>query len=286
VDTSTYKSEVAAAFNSAAATYDRLGVEFFTPMGRRLVERAAPAVGARVLDVGCGRGACVFPAAERVGPEGRVVGIDVAEAMIEEATKEAALRDAAMVELRVMDGEHPDFAPHSFDVVLGSYSVIFLPDAPAALARYAPLLSPGGRLAFTSPVFSDDTFPFLPPVFTELIPRELLLDLPPQWQPEQLQQRFNSWLADPRDLTRTLERCGFQEVTVVDEPVTLVAESGLAWVDWSHTQGMRLLWNHLAQDKRQQLRERLITSLDAMRDGDGPLTIDTPVRYVTATVGN
>jgi O-methyltransferase/aklanonic acid methyltransferase len=285
VDTSTYKSEVAAAFNSAAATYDRLGVEFFTPMGRRLVERAAPAVGARVLDVGCGRGACVFPAAERVGPEGRVVGIDVAEAMIEEATKEAALRDAAMVELRVMDGEHPDFAPHSFDVVLGSYSVIFLPDAPTALARYAPLLSPGGRLAFTSPVFSDDTFPFLPPVFTELIPRELLLDLPPQWQPEQLQQRFNSWLADPRDLTRTLERCGFQEVTVVDEPVTLVAESGLAWVDWSHTQGMRLLWNHLAQDKRQQLRERLITSLDAMRDGDGPLTIDTPVRYVTATVG-
>jgi O-methyltransferase / aklanonic acid methyltransferase len=284
VDTSTYKSEVAAAFNSAAATYDRLGVEFFTPMGRRLVERAAPAVGARVLDVGCGRGACVFPAAERVGPEGRVVGIDVAEAMIEEATKEAALRDAAMVELRVMDGEHPDFAPHSFDVVLGSYSVIFLPDAPTALARYAPLLSPGGRLAFTSPVFSDDTFPFLPPVFTELIPRELLLDLPPQWQPEQLQQRFNSWLADPRDLTRTLERCGFQEVTVVDEPVTLVAESGLAWVDWSHTQGMRLLWNHLAQDKRQQLRERLITSLDAMRDGDGPLTIDTPVRYVTATV--
>lgn len=171
MDTSTYKSEVAAAFNSAAATYDRLGVEFFTPMGRRLVERAAPAVGDRVLDVGCGRGACVFPAAERVGPEGRVVGIDVAEAMIEEATKEAALRDAAMVELRVMDGEHPDFAPHSFDVVLGSYSVIFLPDAPTALARYAPLLSPGGRLAFTSPVFSDDTFPFLPPVFTELIPR-------------------------------------------------------------------------------------------------------------------
>ncbi|GGX44655.1 class I SAM-dependent methyltransferase [Streptomyces fructofermentans] len=286
MDTSTYKSEVAAAFNSAAASYDRLGVEFFTPMGRRLVERAAPGDGARVLDVGCGRGACVFPAAELVGPKGRVVGIDVAEAMIEEATKEAGLRDAANVELRVMDGEHPDFAPRSFDVVMGSYSVIFLPDAPAALARYAPLLSPGGRLAFTSPVFSDDTFPFLPPVFTELIPRELLLDLPPQWQPEQLQKRFNSWLADPADLARTLEDCGFEAVTVVDEPVRLVAESGLAWVDWSHTQGMRLLWNHLAADKRLQLRERLISSLDAMRDGDGPLTIDTPVRYVTASTPN
>ncbi|MFE9119649.1 class I SAM-dependent methyltransferase [Streptomyces sp. NPDC007172] len=284
MDTSTYKTEVAAAFNSAAASYDRLGVEFFTPMGRRLVERAAPGEGARVLDIGCGRGACVFPAAERVGPSGHVTGIDVAEAMIEEATKEAALWDASTVELRVMDGEYPDFAPRSFDVVLGSYSIIFLPDAPAALARYAPLLSPGGRLAFTSPVFTDDTFPFLPPVFTELIPRELLLDLPPQWQPERLQERFNSWLADAADLTRTLEEAGFQEVSVVDEPVRLVAESGLAWVDWSHTQGMRLLWNHLSDDKRQQLRTRLIGSLDAMRDGDGPVTIDTPVRYVTADV--
>ncbi len=47
---------------------------------------------------------------------------------------------------------------------------------------------------------------------------------------------------------------------------------------------MRLLWTHLSARESAQLRQRLITALDAMRDGEGPLTIDTPVRYVTATV--
>ncbi|MCX4717905.1 class I SAM-dependent methyltransferase [Streptomyces virginiae] len=284
VDDTAYKTEVTRAFDRAAAQYDRMGVEFFGPMGRRLVERAAPRPGERVLDVGCGRGAALFPAAARTGPTGSVLGIDIAPAMIEEARREALKQGAGHVELRVMDGERPELPPRSFDLVLGSYSVIFLPDAPAALARYAELLADGGRIAFTSPVFTDDTFPFLPPVFTELIPRSLLANLPAEWQPEALRRRFNSWLGQVMDLRRTMEKAGFTGVEVVDEPVELVATSGEAWVDWSHTQGMRLLWTHLPAQESARLRERLITALDAMRDGDGPLVIDTPVRYVTASV--
>ncbi|SCD60563.1 class I SAM-dependent methyltransferase [Streptomyces sp. DvalAA-19] len=284
LDDSAYKAEVTRAFEHAAARYDRLGVEFFTPMGRRLIERAIPAPGERVLDIGCGRGAALFPAAEQVGPTGSVLGIDISPAMVEEARREATRQGAGQVEARVMDGERPDLPAHSFDLITGSYSVIFLPDAPGALARHAGLLRDGGRIAFTSPVFSDDTFPFLPPVFTDLIPRSLLSGLPPHWQPEALQRRFNSWLSRPADLRRTMEAAGFTGVEVVDEPVELTAASGEAWVDWSHTQGMRLLWTHLPEAESRRLRERLITALDAMRDGDGPLTIATPVRYVTATV--
>ncbi|MEU6703764.1 class I SAM-dependent methyltransferase [Streptomyces wuyuanensis] len=284
MDETAYKAAVTRAFDRAAAHYDRMGVEFFTPMGRRLVELAAPAPGNRVLDVGCGRGAALFPAASLVGPEGSVLGIDIAPAMIEEARREAERQGAVNVELRTMDGERPELPPRSLDLVLGSYSVIFLPDAPAALARYAELLRDGGRIAFTSPVFTDDTFPFLPPVFTDLIPRSLLRSLPPEWQPEALQRRFNSWLGRVADLRRTMEKAGFTEVEVVDEPVELVAVSGEAWVDWSHTQGMRLLWTHLPEEESARLSTRLISALDAMRDGDEPLTIDTPVRFVTAVV--
>ncbi|MEW2353525.1 methyltransferase domain-containing protein [Spirillospora sp. NPDC029432] len=283
MDTSSYKTKVTAAFSRAAATYDRMGVEFFTPMGRRLVERVAPQAGQRVLDVGCGRGAALFPSAELVGPEGRVLGIDIAPTMIDEVAKEVERRELANVDLAVMDGEQPDLPARSFDIVTGSYSVIFFPDAPAALARYAGLLADGGRIGFTSPVFTDDTFPFLPPVFTELIPASLLSDLPPEWRPDSLRRRFNSWLGDVDELVRTMNRAGFTAVAVNDEPVNLVAESGTSWVDWSHTQGMRLLWEHLEPPARQRLRERLITGLDAMRDGDGRLTIETPVRYVIAT---
>jgi O-methyltransferase/aklanonic acid methyltransferase len=162
--------------------------------------------------------------------------------------------------------------------------VIFMPDAPAAVGRYAGLLAEGGRITFTSPVFTADTFPFLPPLFTELIPVELLSSLPPAWQPQELRRRFNSWLEHKDDLRATMDRAGFTDVSIIDEPVDMVAKSGETWVDWSHTQGMRLLWQHLPADEAQRLRDRLIPALDALRDGDGPLTIEVPVRYVSATV--
>ncbi|MEV7559741.1 class I SAM-dependent methyltransferase [Streptomyces sp. NPDC048331] len=282
--TDTYKTKVTAAFNGAAAAYDRLGVEFFTPMGRRLVELAAPGTGERVLDIGCGLGATLLPAAGLIGPAGRALGIDIADAMIEEAGREAERQGITNVELRVMDGEHPDLPARSFDLALGSYSVIFLPDARAALARYAGLLADGGRIAFTSPVFSRDTFPFLPPLFTPLIPFELLQYLPESWHPEQLHRQLHSWLEDPRDLTAALEKAGFTDVEITDEPVLMTAASGEAWVNWSHTQGMRLLWQHLPEAESAALRERLIDALDALRVDGGPVLIEVPVRYVTAKV--
>ncbi|MFZ4156519.1 class I SAM-dependent methyltransferase [Streptomyces pseudogriseolus] len=282
--TDIYKTKVTAAFNGAAATYDRLGVEFFTPMGRRLVQRAAPRPGQRLLDVGCGLGATLLPAARLVGPQGSALGIDIAEAMIEQAGREVERQGIGNVELRVMDGEHPDLPEGSFDLVVGSYSVIFLPDARGALARYARLLRDGGRIAFTSPVFSADTFPFLPPLFTRWIPLSLLEHLPAAWHPERLREQLHSWLEDPADLTAALRTAGFRDVEIADESVDMTAVSGADWVTWSHTQGMRLLWQHLPDEEAAALRTRLTEGLDALRGDDGVIHIDVPVRYVTATV--
>ena len=67
-----YKADVRGIFDEAAATYDRSGVKFFTPMGSRLAELVGPSVGDRVLDIGCGRGACLFAMADAVGPNGRL----------------------------------------------------------------------------------------------------------------------------------------------------------------------------------------------------------------------
>jgi O-methyltransferase/aklanonic acid methyltransferase len=284
MDPTAYKATVTAAFNDAAASYDQFGVEFFTPMGRRLVEIASPRPGQRVLDIGCGRGAALFPAADKVGPSGRALGIDIAPAMVDAVRQEVARRGADNIDARVLDAESPDLPPRSFDAIIGSYSVIFLPDAPAALARYAELLDSAGKITFTTPIFRADTFPFLPPVFTGIIPRSLLRNLPPEWQPEQLKRRFNSWLEKVEDLRSTMTKAGFTDVEVVDEPVRLVADSGITWVDWSHTHGMRLLWQHLPPQESAELRERLITALDGMREGAGPLLLDIPVRYVTARV--
>jgi O-methyltransferase / aklanonic acid methyltransferase len=279
-----FKSRVTDVFNDAAPRYDR-GVEFFTPMGRRLVELMAPRVGGRVLDVGCGRGACLFPAATAVGAAGQVVGIDIAPAMIEQARSETARLGLGNVELMVMDAEDdPLFAPGSFDYVIGSYSIIFLPDSFAALTRFATLLSPGGRLAFTSPVFSYDTFPFLPEPFGQIITDEFLQHIEEEWQPRRIVERYYSWLVDQDMLSATLGAAGFGDVVIRDEPVQMVSGSGQDWVAWSRTQGMRLLWNNLPEQSRRDLEKSIIAELDSRRSADGLITVETPVRYVIANL--
>ena len=71
------KAQVRAMFDQLAPEYDAVGPACFTYFGQRLVEEGGVAYGQRVLDVACARGA-LFPAAERVGTAGEVVGIDLA----------------------------------------------------------------------------------------------------------------------------------------------------------------------------------------------------------------
>ncbi|MBO2462647.1 class I SAM-dependent methyltransferase [Actinomadura violacea] len=284
MDSTAYKSGVTDAFTRAAGSYDRGGVGFFTPMGRELVRLAAPRPGERVLDVGCGRGAALFPAAEAVGPGGRAVGIDIAATMIEAAREEVRRIGAGNVELLVMDAERPHFPNASFDLVLGGYSILFLPEAPAALARYPRIMAPGGRLAFTCPLFVPGSFPFLPPVFTPMFPPSVFAALPPDWQPDELRRRYNGWLSDVAELEAVLEAAGFTGVEVRDQTVPMTAESPSAWVEWSHTQGMRLLWDRLPVPVAGELRRSLVAGLTELAAEDGSLVIDTPVRFVTAEI--
>src|SRR5215212_10221655 len=83
-DAATSKDNVTDFFSQAASSFGRddVGIRRFPHFGRRLVEVADLPVGGRVLDVATGRGAVLFPAAERVGPTGSVLGIDLTPSMV------------------------------------------------------------------------------------------------------------------------------------------------------------------------------------------------------------
>jgi len=102
--------------------------------------------GDRVVDVGCGAGIDSLIAARMVGPDGRVVGVDMTPAMLDKARGAAAEAGLANVEFREGFGEALP-VPDGWASVLISNGVLnLMPDKPAALGEMARVLAPGGRL--------------------------------------------------------------------------------------------------------------------------------------------
>ncbi len=139
------KELIAAVFARAASDYER--IKYFWPMGRLLVEKAAIFPGAHVLDAACGRGAALFPAAEQIGPMGRVVGIDLSAPMAEQTQGEIQRRGLLNASALQMDAENLEFPDSSFDHVLCGFSLPFFPRLDRALHEFSRVLKPGGRLA-------------------------------------------------------------------------------------------------------------------------------------------
>src|SRR5690242_21678682 len=77
------KLKAEATYNAAADHFDDGPLAFWDRYGKRTVENLSLLPGSSVLDVGCGSGASAIPAAMQVGPSGRVIGIDLAERLLD-----------------------------------------------------------------------------------------------------------------------------------------------------------------------------------------------------------
>ena len=111
-----------------------------------LVAAAEVQPGSRVLDVACGTGAVTRILAERVGPAGTVVGLDINPGMLAVARTAVPLPNIEWLEGSAVNMALPDA---TFDSVLCEQGLQFFPDKPAALAEMRRVLKPGGRLALS-----------------------------------------------------------------------------------------------------------------------------------------
>jgi ubiquinone/menaquinone biosynthesis C-methylase UbiE len=100
-----YKKFLSQLNSKAAPTCGRVGPRFFSYFGCRLVELSGLHDGASVLDVGCGRGATLFPVAERVGRSGIVIGVDLSETKVDETAREIEYLGLGNAKVRHMDAE-------------------------------------------------------------------------------------------------------------------------------------------------------------------------------------
>ncbi|HZM70139.1 MAG TPA: arsenite methyltransferase [Candidatus Cryosericum sp.] len=102
--------------------------------------------GETVLDLGSGPGLDALLAARKVGPQGRVIGVDMTAAMLERARRTAAEAGAAQVEFREGRLEALPVADASVDAVTSNCVINLVPDKPAVFREVARVLKPGGRL--------------------------------------------------------------------------------------------------------------------------------------------
>jgi ubiquinone/menaquinone biosynthesis C-methylase UbiE len=135
--------------DEAAERYERCAARYILgPWAPLLVNAARPAAGERVLDVACGTGVIARIVAERVGPSGRVIGVDLNPGMIRVARSLPAPIGAPIewLERSALDLRLEDA---SFDVVLCQQGLQFFPDKALALREMRRVLDHGGRLALS-----------------------------------------------------------------------------------------------------------------------------------------
>ena len=144
------KAKAAATYNAAADHFDDNPLSFWSRYGQRTVDRLVLPSRANVLDVGCGTGASALPAAERVGPTGRVTGVDLAEEPLKLAWAKAAAAQLKNIEFVVGDMEDLGFEDESFDAVVCVFAIFFVPNMEEQVARLWRLVRPGGQLAITT----------------------------------------------------------------------------------------------------------------------------------------
>jgi ubiquinone/menaquinone biosynthesis C-methylase UbiE len=152
-DAQDVKQMVERQFSAAAARYAVSEVHRAAPDLDALVEAAGLTGVERALDVGCGPGHTALALAPRAAS---VLGIDLSEAMLEQARRLAAERGIGNVLFRRADVERLPFADASFDVVASRQSAHHYGDVRAALAELARVLRPGGRLLVLDTVAPED----------------------------------------------------------------------------------------------------------------------------------
>lgn len=263
---------IAGVFDRAADTYGAVGVEWFGPIARGLVDELRPAAGARALDIGCGRGAALLPLAAAVGPTGQALGIDLSPRMVEATA--ADLSDLPQVEVRVADamdpGLDPGIDPASYDVIASSLVLFFLPDPAAALAAWSRLLAPGGRLGVATFGPQDERWAAIDNLFTPY--------LPPGMRDARTTGRRGPFGSD-EGVERLLSGAGLVQVRTVTRTVEASFRDPEQWLDFSWSHGQRAMWEAVPADRHDQLRREAFALLSDLPRPDGRIRLLQSVRY-------
>jgi ubiquinone/menaquinone biosynthesis C-methylase UbiE len=230
LDLPAVKEEIRSSWNATSSGWEAVQDVFergAASMTNRLLDLGGVREGQTVLDVATGLGEPALTAARRVGPRGRVLGMDLAAGMVAVARRRAENlggENLDNVEFLVADLESLDLPPGSFDVVLSRWGLMFAVDHVGAFRTLARLLTPGGVLAAS--VWSEpQRAPMMSTGYAVLAQH---LSMPPP--PPGLPGPFS--MSDPDQLIVELTEAGFTEIVVEEFTVPFWLTSPQEYVEF------------------------------------------------------
>ena len=135
--------------NSRMVVYEEALRAYMALFGERSAERLDLRPGETVLDVACGSGSSALYAADKVGPGGRVVAVDIIPKMLELARRKAQEHRLDNLLFCQADMTHLGYPDGQFDAVVCTWGIIFCEDMRKGVAELWRMLRPGGRLIIT-----------------------------------------------------------------------------------------------------------------------------------------
>lgn len=210
-------------FDLVANDFEVVGPNYFTYFGHQLVTRSGLSRGKSVLDVACGRGASLYKAAQVIGREGSIRGVDFSSEMIRYLQCDVNEKVTGNIKLKQMDAEDLKFKAFSFDFVFCGLSTHFFSNLNLAIFEMYRVLKKEGQIGISSWSIKKDKSKkgvfdrAYARVYSKNDTRKLLTD----------SERFD--LSSIDGFRKALEAVGFDKIDIQEESKAFIYKSKDEW---------------------------------------------------------
>jgi ubiquinone/menaquinone biosynthesis C-methylase UbiE len=264
MDEKEIKRNISGIFSRAASTYDQVGFRFFYYFGKRIVELMDIQKNDKILDVASGRGAILFPAVNKVGPHGSVIGIDIAEGMVQKTTEEIKKYEYSNAKMLQMDAENLEFQDNSFDIILYGLCIFFFPQYEIALNESFRVLKPNGRIGIST--FCRTTYEVNVWIY-ELVEQYL----PKNKREKQHEEEDNDYsiFETIEGMQKVLTKAGYKEIYNKVEEKNFVCPNAEELWKFLWSAGYRRALEQIDSENLEKLKDEILTNFQKYKGQDG-----------------
>ncbi|GKX67925.1 class I SAM-dependent methyltransferase [Inconstantimicrobium mannanitabidum] len=247
-------------WDKVAHNFGEVGPRYWNEFGGRLVELSNINNGAKVLDIGMGRGASLFPAVDKIGENGLIVGIDYSEEMVKATQKDILLKGIKNAEVRRMNAQSLEFEENSFDNIICGFAIGILLFGEEKLNGVKRILKNGGQAAFSVWGVQEDQ-KWLTEIINSYLPCNNNTG-------KSNAPKFETI----KDIQNILEQFDFKDIRVYEESNYVMYKSKEEW--WQHmcTNAVRGIFDcieELGKEQFNKFKMDVFKGLNKFNKGDG-----------------